>query len=96
MTKKEVAERFGIPVNDLKAVVFYSDRSYSNTWVFGAKRVYDHFDKMDSGPFKPKSLTHQVWSKLTSLPEDNCYPVDATAYGFESGKVILVPGRPQG
>lgn len=86
--KAQIAEKFGIPVRELKAVVYYSDRSWSLVTVFGSFGVVRHIMKADSETI----VRGRTFFDLKIVPESGSL-VEATDYGLKSGKILLVSGR---
>ena len=90
---KQVAKKFGIPVKDLKAVIFVKDRRWTEVVVFGSKTVSIKIGRRQ-GLF-PSKTKHKEWSELTEIPEEVTF-ANAADYGHKSGTVLRVLGLPEG
>ncbi len=91
--KSQVAAKYQVPVGDLVAVIYYSDRSYSNVTVYGT-----HLKSIEKYVKQPevvnnKQFSAHGWDKLNVVPE-NGNIVEAKVFGIEKGKILLVSGYP--
>ncbi len=91
--KQQIAEKYGIKVEDLVAVIYYSDRSYTHVTAFGSH--LNHIEKEIKGAptCKNQQFTAKNWSELKVVPEDGSV-VDALTFALDEGKILLVSGNP--
>lgn len=89
-TQTEAAH--GIETGQLRAVIYYSDRSWSNVTVFGPKAVVKAVS--EPKPWGTPRVTHKAKSDLKAVPTGMVFVREATEFGLSSGKVLLVSGYP--
>lgn len=92
MTPRQIlAQKHGVKETDLKAVIYYSDRSWSDVVVFGAKAIAEHIRK---GSPQAK-VSRNTWRELQEvLPDTQTYSYPASDFGMGEGIVLLISGRP--
>lgn len=82
-----VAEEYGVPPDEITAVVFYSDRSYTKMRVYGNQQP--EFEAFLHKPHVKNSFFESLpWSELKSVPKRGIISV-ATAFNLP-GKVLFV------
>ena len=92
--KSQVAAKYQVPVGDLVAVLFYSDRSYTSVTVYGThlKSIERYVKDTNSGT-NNKQFSANGWAELKAVPE-NGNIVKASVFGIEEGNILLVSGYP--
>lgn len=92
-TQTETAQ--GVEKGQLRAIIYYSDRSWSNVVVFGSKTVAKAAGK--AKPWGTPQVTQKNKGELPEVvPADEGYVREASEYGLPNGKVLLVSGHPPG
>jgi 8-oxo-dGTP pyrophosphatase MutT (NUDIX family) len=86
--KTRIAEEYGVKIADLRAVVYRSIFGNLEAWmVFGTKNINRSLSTADNMVYNFK------FSDLNEVPQQ-ARVCDASEYGLESGKIILVESRP--
>jgi len=93
--KSQIEQKFDIPRGQLKAVVFYSDRSYSHSLAYGPYPVTQRIRKNGQELGGQTRLVEAfLLSELTIVPTEG-YVVDGTTFGLQGGNILLVPYIPK-
>ncbi|SRR5258708_9735257 len=89
----QTAEAHDVEKGQLRAIIFYSDRSWTYVTVYGPQTVANVIAKRDP-PWGKSKVTRKNTSELPKvLPSNEGYVRDATDYGLRDGKVLLVPAE---
>lgn len=92
--KSQVATRYQVKVEDLAAVVYYADRSWTRAVFFGTSRKkFETYIKRNHQ--QNQSFQTFGWKDLKTVPEQ-AFIEPASAFGIEGEgkKVLLVSGLP--
>ena len=86
---QQIAQRLGVPVAELVAIIYYKDPDWSEVKVVSDKETVANCVDGDLG----YEVERAKFNELSSIP-DSTYTCASESYGVQGGTILLVHGWP--